>query len=159
MLQRFKCMHIVKVKIFKTNNSFILSYSSVIGSESESVCCYVRYMLIVCPTMLKIHLKYFFFATFRLFLQIWLNFTIILWLWAAFNCISGWKYAFKCLVYDMGFVSLIEYNRQTKKDRDFKFSLLDMILKLLFNQYILNVRYSAKKWRIKRPQTMSQNPR
>ena len=42
-------------------------------------------------------------------------------------------------------MSLNEYSRQTKNDIDFKFSLLDMILKILFNQYILNVRYSAKR--------------
>ena len=42
-------------------------------------------------------------------------------------------------------MSSTEYSRQTKKDRNFKFPLLDMILKILFNQYILNVKYSAKK--------------
>ena len=42
-------------------------------------------------------------------------------------------------------MSLTEYSRQTENDRDFKFSLLDTILKILFNKYILNVKYFAKK--------------
>ena len=42
-------------------------------------------------------------------------------------------------------MSLTESSRQTEKIRYFKFSLLDMILQILSNQYILNVKYLAKK--------------
>ena len=61
-LQRSKCLHrnaIVKLKHVKLLFlSLSTSYISVIGSESESVCCYIRYMLKMCPSMLKIRLKY-----------------------------------------------------------------------------------------------------
>ena len=54
----------------------------------------------------------------------------------AFDCISGSKVAFKCLVYDKGLCILQTITDKLKKDRDLKISLLDMILKILFNQYI-----------------------
>ena len=64
MRQRFKYVErnaIVKVKHFIVNIVFALnmSNSSVIDSGSESVWCYIRYLLKMSSFMLKIRLKYF----------------------------------------------------------------------------------------------------
>ena len=57
-------------------------------------------------------------------------------------------------------MSETEYSRQIKHDRDFKFSLFDIILKIVFNLYILDVKYSKKKKKKKKKTlTKSQIPR